>query len=121
MEDSDRVERAGKSSQRQQEPLQLCVRQEVDMRIKLALLHSLLSRDSDAETYLHKSQALLLAGRHALSKKSQAETCRFSVCALCILWDTCSHHETNGVHANVNCIPQGGCDPGVFLDLHSAA
>lgn len=56
------MERAGKSSQRQQEPLQLCVRQEVDMRIKLLALFTASYPETLMQRRICTTQALLLVG-----------------------------------------------------------
>lgn len=58
------------------------------------------------------TQALLLVGRCAstvLGRDMQV----LSVCALCILWDM---HTWTNESTRESGIPQGGCDPGAFLD-----
>lgn len=66
------------------------VRQEVDMRIKLpCTVHSLLSRDPNAETYLHNSGPP--PGRTMSLVQCLAETCRFSVCVHCVSYGTHAH------------------------------
>lgn len=84
------VERAEKSSQRQQEPLQfVCEAGGWHANKTSCTVHSLLSRDSDAETYLHNPGPP--PGRTMSLVQCLAETCRFSLCVHCVFYGTHAH------------------------------
>lgn len=121
-EDSDRVSRGQEDLPGGNRSHLSCVfvRQEVDRRIKLpCTVHSLLSRDPDAETYLHNPGPS--PGRTMSLVLCLAETQQvLSVRALCICVGH-THTQNERVHAKVNYVPQGDCDPGVFLGLQTAA